>query len=523
MVFVDSEKVPVRLKLRLLDFNLTLICSIALLSLSSFNYGLSDQAFASTQATDAFTKQFGDFNTNTKKYVLPAVYLSLLNSLKAGTQLIGVFIGSWVSNRYGRRWCILLMNIYALGSTAVIISGTNRPQMLSGRSLHYVYLGMQLAVIPTFLVEISPAHLRGGMGVLYWLSIKCGGLLITGIVRVTSNMTDNSAWRIPIGLIFVIPIIVILLVWLIPESPRWLILNNRHDDALVSLVRLRQPRAKKHISSPASTAVLAEFTGLSLHQVALRDGSHSRNFLSIFSPIHCSRTIIVVLLLFFQQSTGQSFASQYSALFVRALHTVNAFSVTLGINAIDIGGILLCMMSADRVGRKPILIASSLLQTAALLTMGSLGTADSSITAAKAGIVAMLLLYSFGWSFGYAPLAYVVAAELPSPYLREYTLRCAYTVKLIMEFVISFTYPYLEDANEANLGGRLGFIYGSIAFLGLVFSVFFVPETRNLELEELDEKFSKGVFVVSMEEAGPVALAPLNNREMVEVKSGTAL
>lgn len=139
------------------------------------------------------------------------------------------------------------------------------------------------------------------------------------------------------------------------------------------------------------------------------------------------------------------------------------------------------------------LIISAFLQTAALLTMGGLGTADPSTSSdsdsVKAGIVAMLLLFSFGWSFGYAPLAYVVAAELPSPYLREYTLNVSYTVKLFMEFVVSFTYSYLEDADKANLGGKLGFIYGSIAFSALIFSWLFVPETKNVELEDMDEKF----------------------------------
>jgi MFS transporter, SP family, sugar:H+ symporter len=201
----------------------------------------------------------------------------------------------------------------------------------------------------------------------------------------------------------------------------------------------------------------------------------------------------VILLLFFQQATGQSFASVYGTLFVKDLHSVNPFSVTIGINAISIGGILLCMIFTDHMGRKLFLVASAFLQTAALLTMGGLGTADSSVTAAK-GIVAMLLLYSFGWSVGYAPLTYVIAAELPSPYLREYTLRVAYTVKLIMEFVVSFTYPYLEDPGGVNLGGRLGFIYGSISFFAIIFSIFCVPETKNLELEEMDVRFAKGIF-----------------------------
>lgn len=221
----------------------------------------------------------------------------------------------------------------------------------------------------------------------------------------------------------------------------------------------------------------------------------------MFSRKHRQCTVICVGLLFFQQSTGQSFASQYGTLFVKALHTINPFSVALGINAIDIGAILVCMALVDRVGRRGLLIASALLQTAALMIMGGLGVvahasdtaqgAASASAGAKAGIVAMLMLYSFGWSFGYAPLAYVVAAELPSPFLREHTLRMAYSVKLVMEFVISFTYPYLEDVDKANLGGRLGFIYGSVAFLALIFSVFAVPETKQIELEDMAIVFDK--------------------------------
>lgn len=234
--------------------------------------------------------------------------------------------------------------------------------------------------------------------------------------------------------------------------------------------------------------------------------SRIRNFFTIFTRPHIRRTVIVIFLLFFQQSTGQSFASHYGTLFVKALHTVNAFSVTLGTNAIDIVAILVCMLLADQLGRRPVLIASAALQAAALMTMGALRTADPQNTAAKEGIVAMLVLYMFSWSLGYAPLAYVVAAELPSMTLREETLRVDYTVKLVMEFVISFTCPYLEDADEVNLGGRLGFIYGSIAVLAFVFSVIWVPETTCVELEDMDAKL------------GPVELG--GNPKMVENAMG---
>lgn len=132
------QQSPSRTQSRL--FTPAMVFSISLLFLSAFNYGFSDQSFASTQATKAFTKQFGRLNPKTHKYALPTLYLSLLNSLKAGTQLVGVFIGSFISNRYGRRWCVFAMSVYALGSTAVIVSAKSPAQMLTGRSIHCKHL-----------------------------------------------------------------------------------------------------------------------------------------------------------------------------------------------------------------------------------------------------------------------------------------------------------------------------------------------------------------------------------------------
>lgn len=77
-------------------------------------------------------------------------------------------------------------------------------------------------------------------------------------------------------------------------------------------------------------------------------------------------------------------------------------------------------------------ISSAILQSASLMTMGILGTLHQS-TMITQGIVGMLVLYSFSWSVGWAPLTYVLGAELPSAPLREMTLQIAYTVKLVTE------------------------------------------------------------------------------------------
>jgi SP family sugar:H+ symporter-like MFS transporter len=91
----------------------------------------------------------------------------------------------------------------------------------------------------------------------------------------------------------------------------------------------------------------------------------------------------------------------------------------------------LCGIFTDK--RRILFIISAALQTASLMAMGALGTAHDQTIPVRRGIVGMLLIYSFAWSMGWAPLTYVLSAELPSPPLREKTLLIAYTLKLVTE------------------------------------------------------------------------------------------
>lgn len=91
----------------------------------------------------------------------------------------GVFVGSWISKHYGRRWCVCLITVYALCSTAVLVSSESSAHKLTGRSIHFWFPS------ECHLIYID-AH--GTTGTLSWLTIKCSGLLVTGIVRATSEV-----------------------------------------------------------------------------------------------------------------------------------------------------------------------------------------------------------------------------------------------------------------------------------------------------------------------------------------------
>jgi SP family sugar:H+ symporter-like MFS transporter len=201
---------------------------------------------------------------------------------------------------------------------------------------------MQMAVIPTTLAELAPARIRGAMGVLYWLSIKIGGLVVTCITRGTFTIPSNAAWRIPFGLFLVIPSIVIALVWFTPESPRWLLLRDRQTEARSSLTRLKN----KNVSS---AEIKIEFDELS-QRVAIQ--LQRTKFKDLFALQNRKRTFVVIFLNFFQQATGQAFASQYGTLFVKMLKSVNPFSITVGTNAVDIGALFISIFTIDRLGRR---------------------------------------------------------------------------------------------------------------------------------------------------------------------------
>jgi len=87
----------------------------------------------------------------------------------------------------------------------------------------------------------------------------------------------------------------------------------------------------------------------------------------------------------------------------------------------------------------------------------------------------------------------VVSAEVPHLQLRDKTLTVSYVLSFVWEFGVSFSLPYLLYAPYADLESKVGFIYGSIAFIGIIWAWFYLPETRGRSLEEMEELWQENV------------------------------
>lgn len=119
-------------------FNRRLFLSVLLIAVSQFNYGFDNQAFAQTQAMDAFTKKFGVYNEGKGKYVLETYWLSLFNSTPFVGFAIGLVAGSMISAKWGRRMTMFTMSIYALFSATVVVTAQTNGQIMAGRILNCV-------------------------------------------------------------------------------------------------------------------------------------------------------------------------------------------------------------------------------------------------------------------------------------------------------------------------------------------------------------------------------------------------
>ncbi|KAH8838822.1 hypothetical protein MCOR27_000508 [Pyricularia oryzae] len=470
-------------------FNGALTYAVVLIAVSQINFGLDQGIFSNTQAMPHFYRQFGAPDPKTGKYALDPVFLSLLNSLPFICFFLGLVQGSYISNKWGRRTSMHVMCVWALISAAVCVSARGRVQVVAGRMINYIYIGMELAVVPIIQSEMVPAPVRGFIVGTYQLGLGLGHILASLICRATSDIDSNNSWIIPYGCMFLIPSIILCMLWHMPESPRWLLLQGRDDAALASLRRLRVGR----FTEEQIRDELASFR--STINVAADKGTWKE----VFQGSNRKRTLIVCGVNVFFQLTGHNFVSKYGTIFLRSLNTFNAFSMSLINSCINTLVIIFTMFLSDMVGRVPLLITGASIQTAALLTMGGLGTAggERAPLPIREGITSMVTLFGVGFNLGWAPLSHVVAAEIPTLRLRDKIYGLGSAINIIIQFLVAFIVPYLMDDAYAGLGPRVGFIFGTVAFVAVVFSWFCVPECSGRTLEEIDRLFLEGVPIRS--------------------------
>lgn len=225
---------------------------------------------------------------------------------------------------------------------------------------------------------------------------------------------------------------------------------------------------------------------------ATHSNSQTPQYRKLTSALFQRRAGVAILGMLAQQLSGQIFTSQYGVLFYQQQGYGNSFALGIVYTSLQFATALFTSFIVDRVGRRPLLLGGGVAQATFLYLVGGLGTIAHPNSAAKDTLVAGLMLFGVFFGLTWAPLSYITMAEAPARRVAEKTSMLANSISITFAFIISFTVPYLVNADYAGLGARVGFLYGSTTICVTVLCWLFVPEMKGRSLEELDALFEKG-------------------------------
>lgn len=448
-------------------------------SISSAGFGFDQGWWSALMSSSQFVQNFGSFNPVTKHWSLSSQQQSLGTGLGYVGVIVGVFSGSPLNERLGRKKTFWVQSFVV--TVGVIIESTTKrsyTQFIIGKLIVYLGGGIATSVIPAYQGECAPKSLRGLMSGTYNAFLMIGGFAASLIVYLCQHIPSNWAWRVVIVAQIAIPVASWLSLPFLPESPYWLVPRGRLDQAVVSFRRLRGPsfRAEEEVAA------------IQQLQQEQRERQATATWAACFThPVNRRRTIISVGSQVFQQAQGISFVANYQSVFLQEIGFKEVLLMAVVVYVIGVVANLISMATTDLLGRRKVLLCSSVALGACMITIGGLTAngAESMSYSMQVAAVVMLMLWFFSFQITWGPLAWVLTAEVPPKEVREKTVAMSGMGAYITGLVIVFVNPF----TQTEIGGRVAFIYGSLSVVSFLFTWFFVPELNQRSLEQIDEMF----------------------------------
>jgi MFS transporter, SP family, galactose:H+ symporter len=389
--------------------------------------------------------------------------------------LIGAVCSSILSGRLtdliGRKRAILgTAFIFALGSILCAVA-TSAGLLIMGRITLGIAIGVASYTAPLYISEVAPPRLRGGLVTLNQLAITLG-ILVAYVVDAAFASSGN--WRLMFAS-GVLPALALGFgIAALPESPRWLLLHHRKDEALKILTRIR-----------GSEDITTEVNDILEHA----ETGHIK-LTALFSPVLLRVIFLGVALAIIQQVTGINTVIYYApTIFQEAgFHSdASALVATAGVGVVNMLMTVVAIPLLDRLGRRPLLLASlggMVLSLAAL----ALGFAMGGVALKWIGVLS-LAVYIASFAIGLGPIFWLLISEIFPLKIRGQASSIATMANWLSNFVVSLTFLSLLK----GLGDVTTFLlYSVLSLAGLFFCFRFVPETKGVPLEIIERNLRAG-------------------------------
>ncbi len=409
------------------------------------------------------------------------------------TATIGMMLSGPLSDRFGRR---PVLKVAALLFSASALASAVAPDyvfLVAARMLGGFGVGVALIIAPMYIAEIAPAALRGRMVSFNQLNIVIGisAAYFSNYLILSLGQSDLAwaqalqlgdwNWRWMLGVETLPAIFYFFALFSVPESPRWLVMQGKDDDALAIMAQVTN-RAQ-------AEAELAEI------HVSLHAEKHTEraSFRELFTPSMKLVLTIGISVAILQQITGINSVFFYAPMIFEqsGIGTDASFMQAVLVGLVNLVFTVLAIMLIDKLGRRPLLgfgltgIALCMFLLAygfGSATYGANGElVDINPTLILIGILGFVA--SFAISLG--PVMWVLFSELFPNRIRGVAISFVGLINSAVSFLVQLVFPWELE----NFGNSMTFlIYGAFAVFGLIFVMRLLPETKGRSLEELESE-----------------------------------
>ena len=340
-------------------------------------------------------------------------------------------------------------------------------------------VGLASMLSPLYIAEIAPAKSRGKLVSFNQLAIVGGFMIVYFVNYFISRSGGSDEWLNTIGWRWmfaseVIPAGLFLgLLFFVPDTPRSLMLRNKPEEALKVLVKVN--------GEEEGNRVLAEI------EASMNDRT-SGHILSFGWLV----IIIGVLISVFQQFVGINVVLYYAPEIFKTIAsgTDSALFMTIIVGVVNFLFTIIAVKTVDKYGRKPLMVIGAAGMAVAMLSLGFVFF--SGATGYLALFCMMLYVASFAMSWG--PVAWVLLAEIFPNKIRGKALAIAVAAQWISNYLVSLTFPMMNDNSYLTGLFNHGFAYwgyGIMSVLAMLFILKYVPETKGKTLEEMENLWKK--------------------------------
>lgn len=438
---------------------------------------------------------------------------NVVSLLTAGA-FFGAIFAAFINERIGRRYCLMIFSLVFLVGAAIQVGAHHEIGMIyGGRVVAGLGIGGMSSVTPVLVSESCPPNIRGRVTGLFQEFLVIGSTFAYWLnYGVALHVPEGTKqWRIPVAIQIIPGGLMLVGLFFLRESPRWLMKQGRHDEAVESLAYIRnEPESSESVQRE-----IAEIRAALAEETAATEGVTWKECLQ---KSNRRRLLIAVFLMICQQFSGTNSIGYYAP---QIFQTVGLSKTNSSLFATGVYGTvkvvatpIFLVIGIDRWGRKKSLVGGAVWMASMMFIIGAVlathppDTKNPQVSQASIAMVCMIYFYVIGYSASWGPTPWVYLSEVsrnPGAFsipacsnlrltgssqifptrLRAYGVGLGSSSQWLFNFVVTEFTPHAVN----NLGWRTFLMFAIFCMANAAFVLLFMTETKGRTLEEIDVLF----------------------------------